>query len=312
MEMTERIAKLEVQVDAIKENVSELKEDVKDLHSRITTGNREILDKIDSMECKLEERMTASAEVSKKQHTEIEVNVQLGQVWQLGTHRLMCGDSLNSNNVNKLMNEQKADMVFTDPPYGMSLDVNYDSMFNNDLNHQKTGNRFNKVIGDDQYYSPKHILEYFNYCNEIFLWGADYYFWELPKGGSIFCWDKRINENMDKVVGNCLELCWSKSLHKKEVIRMLWSGYHGMSKDDTKQRIHPTQKPNELGKWFLDKFSKEQDLIVDLFLGSGSTIIACQKTNRICYGMELDPYYCQVIINRWEKYTGLKAELIEA
>jgi uncharacterized protein (DUF342 family) len=76
MEMTERIAKLEVQVDAIKENVSELKDDVKDLHSRITTGNREILDKIDSMECKLEERMTASAEVAKKQHTEIEVNVR--------------------------------------------------------------------------------------------------------------------------------------------------------------------------------------------------------------------------------------------
>lgn len=76
MEMAERIAKLEVQVDAIKENVSELKEDVKDLHSRITTGNREILDKIDSMECKLEERLAAAAEVAKKQHNEIEVNVR--------------------------------------------------------------------------------------------------------------------------------------------------------------------------------------------------------------------------------------------
>lgn len=76
MDMPERIAKLEVQVDAIKENVSELKEDVKDLHSRITTGNREILDKIDSMECKLEERMTAAAEVAKLQHREIEVNVR--------------------------------------------------------------------------------------------------------------------------------------------------------------------------------------------------------------------------------------------
>ena len=93
--------------------------------------------------------------------------------------------------------------------------------------------------------------------------------------------------------------------------RIKWAGIFGMEKQDTKKRHHPTQKPIELLTWFLDYFSlKDYKIVVDLYLGSGSTLIACEKTERTCYGMELDPKYCDVIIKRWEDYTGLKAEKI--
>ena len=88
----------------------------------------------------------------------------------------------------------------------------------------------------------------------------------------------------------------------------LWAGFFGLSSEDTKNRIHPTQKPVTLIEWFFERY--KGNLVIDLFLGSGSTLIACEKTNRKCYGMEIDPHYCDVIVKRWEEYTGQKAKLI--
>ena len=112
---------------------------------------------------------------------------------------------------------------------------------------------------------------------------------------------------MDKMFGSSFELCWSKSKHKREIARVLWAGYFGMGGEDTKQRVHPTQKPIDLVIWFFERYKGNK--VIDLFLGSGSTLIACEKTGRKCYGMELDPHYCDVIIKRWEDYTGKKAQL---
>lgn len=241
---------------------------------------------------------------------------RLGDIWKLGRHRLMCGDSTSIDAVDRLMDGQKADMVFTDPPYGMFLNTNYDSMFSNDKNHKKTGDRFEVVKGDHDDFNPDFIntiFAAFNYCKEIFLWGADYYVDLIPNrnDGSWVVWDKRCDEKMDKVVGNTFELCWSKAKHKRMVARILWSGHHGMHKDDTKTRVHPTQKPVELVCWFFDYYSMaDKKIIVDLFGGSGSTLIACEKTNRQARLMELDPKYCDVIVKRWEDFTGKKAELI--
>ena len=238
-----------------------------------------------------------------------------GDVWLLGNHRVMCGDSTMIDDVEKLMNGEKADMVFTDPPYGMFLDTNYDKMFSNDKNHKKTGDRFEVVKGDHADFDPdfiNNIFGLFGYCKEMFLWGADYYSEHLvdKNRGSWVCWDKRCTENMDKVMGNTFELCWSKAKHKRVVARVMWSGHHGMAKDDTKKRVHPTQKPVELIEWFFKQYPIDDAVkTVDLFLGSGSTLIACEKTNRKCYGMELDEHYCDVIINRWQNYTGKKATL---
>jgi DNA modification methylase len=239
----------------------------------------------------------------------------LGDVWLLGRHRLMCGDSTSIDAVERLMDGQKADMVFTDPPYGMFLNTNYDVMFSGDAAHKKTGKRFNAVIGDNDDFNPDFIntmFAAFDYCKEIFLWGADYYSDLIPNrnDGSWVVWDKRCADNMDKVVGNTFELCWSKTKHKRMVARILWSGHHGMAKDDTKRRVHPTQKPVELVVWFFDYYSMaDKKVVVDLFGGSGSTLIACEKTARDCRMMELDPKYCDVIIQRWQNFTGQTATL---
>ena len=238
-----------------------------------------------------------------------------GDIWLLGDHRVMCGDSTLIDDVEKLMHGGKADMVFTDPPYGMFLNTNYDKMFTKDKSHKKTGERFEQVKGDHEDFNPdfiNNIFGLFDYCKEIFLWGADYYSEHLvnKNNGSWVVWDKRCSDNMDKVVGNTFELCWSKAKHKRMVARILWSGHHGMAKDDTKKRVHPTQKPVELVSWFFDYYSlAKAHKVVDLFLGSGTTLIACEKTNRKCYGMELEPLYCDVTIERWQKYSGKQAIL---
>jgi len=236
----------------------------------------------------------------------IETDIVLGDLFEIGEHRLLCGDSTDSDAVARLMNGQKADMVFTDPPYGMFLDTNYDQMFANDKNHKKTGERFEKVKGDHNDFVPEFIntiFSCFNDTKEIFIWGADYFAELIPDriNGSWVVWDKRCDENMDKVSGNTFELCWSKQKHKRLVARILWSGHHGMHKDDTKTRVHPTQKPTQLAKWFFNQWGNDNDLVADLFLGSGSTMVAAHQLKRKCYGMELDPKYCQVIIDRMLK-----------
>ena len=236
----------------------------------------------------------------------IETDIVLGDLFEIGEHRLLCGDSTDSDSVAKLINRQKVDMVYTDPPYGMFLDTNYDQMFANDKNHKKTGQRFDKVKGDHNDFVPElinTIFACFNDTKEIFIWGADYFAELIPNRieGSWIVWDKRCDENMDKVSGNTFELCWSKQKHKRLLARILWSGHHGMYKDDTKTRVHPTQKPTELVKWFYNQWGKKNDLVADLFLGSGSTMVASHQLNRKCYGMELDPKYCQVIVDRMIK-----------
>ena len=184
-----------------------------------------------------------------------------------------------------------------------------------------TGNKYDKVIGDNEDFSPQLIntvFDNFGYCKEIFLWGADYYSDYLPNKneGSWFVWDKRSNENQDieiikqadKMFGSCFELCWSKTKHRREIARVKWAGIFGTETEFDKGRVHPTQKPIKLSSWFINKFSNENENIIDLYGGSGSTLIACEQLNRNCYMMELSPIYCQVIINRWEDYTGEKAE----
>jgi DNA modification methylase len=247
--------------------------------------------------------------------TPVEPKTKLGDIYQLGNHRLMCGDSTSIDAVEKLMDGQKADMVFTDPPYGMFLDTNYDSMFAADKSHRKTGKRFDEVVGDHEDFAPElisTIFAAFHDTDEIFIWGADYFSELLPdrKNGSWIVWDKRTNENMDKVSGNTFELCWSKQKHKRLIARILWSGHHGMQRDDTKTRVHPTQKPVELASWFFENWGKNCIVVADLFGGSGSTLIACEKTNRHAMLMELDPKYCDVIVKRWEDFTGKKAVLL--
>jgi DNA modification methylase len=202
------------------------------------------------------------------------------------------------------MNGKKADMVFTDPPYGMKLDTDYSSMKGEGM----SGTIYNKVIGDNVDFTPElinTIFACFNYCEEIFIFGADYFAELLPNKneGSWIVWDKRESEetgkNVDARFGSMFELCWSKQKHKRLIARIMWAGMMGVMDDSL--RVHPTQKPTQLPKWFFNQWGKDNDLVADLFLGSGSTMVASHQLKRKCYGMELDPKYCQVIVDRMLK-----------
>jgi len=217
----------------------------------------------------------------------------LGDLYEIGEHRLLCGDSTDSDQVAKLMNGEKADMVFTDPPYGMNLDTNYADIYKNSIANVKNQN---KIIGDDKEFNFLDFYALFEYVKEQFWWGADYYQNQLPSNGGIFVWDK-VCESMEGRIGNEFELCWSKQRHKKEIIHIKWAGFLGLQKEDGK-RQHPTQKPIRLCESFISRFSKESNLLVDPFLGSGSTMVASHQLKRKCYGMELDTKYCDVIVKR--------------
>ena len=245
-------------------------------------------------------------------------DIVLGDLFEIGEHRLLCGDSTDSDQVAKLMNGQKADMVFTDPPYGMKLNADYSgaksslSFFGE--KGVKGGKKYDNVIGDHDDFTPElinTIFACFNDCKEIFIWGADYFAELLPNknDGSWVVWDKRANGNddleadksSDKMYGSTFELCWSKNKHKRDIARVKWAGIFGTEKEFDHKRHHPTQKPSLLPQWFFNKWGKENDLIADLFLGSGSTMVASHQLKRKCYGMELDPKYCQVIVDRMKK-----------
>ena len=244
----------------------------------------------------------------------IETDIVLGDLFEIGEHRLLCGDSTDSDQVAKLMNGQKADMVFTDPPYGMKLDADYSGMKSEIFKGGIGGKKYDNVKGDHDDFTEElinTIFSCFNDCKEIFIWGADYFAELLPNknDGSWVVWDKRANGNddiaedksSDKMYGSTFELCWSKNKHKRDIARVKWAGIFGMPSQDTKGRVHPTQKPIELANWFFNKWGKDNDLVADLYLGGGTTMVASHQLKRKCYGMELDPKYCQVIVDRMRK-----------
>ena len=217
-----------------------------------------------------------------------ESRVKLGDVWQLGKHRLVCGDSTKESDVSKLMNGDKADMVFTDPPYGMNA-VSKSGVLSKKYKKD--------IIGDDD---TQIAEKSFNLINDIFKcpqvwWGANYYANIIPNSEGWIVWDKN-NGQSDQT--DC-ELAYTN-------IRSVCRLYKQAS--EKKNRVHPTQKPVSLFLWVLERFNLKPDIVLDVFLGSGSTLIACEKTNRTCYGMELDTKYCDVIIERWEQFTGQKAK----
>ena len=222
-----------------------------------------------------------------------------GQLWQLGKHRLLIGDCTVRENVERLMGGERADMVFNDPPYGMRLDTDYSGIMDR-------GKKYEAVIGDDSDWDYSRT-DFFD-CQEQFYWGADYYRNTLPTGGSWFVWDKQISDHDGlSHTGSLFELCWSKAEHKREIIKAPYFRFYGM---DTKTRLHPTQKPEKLYSWFIDKFSKESMIIVDLFAGSGTTIIAAHNLNRRCYAMEISEKYGAVILERFYTATGITPELV--
>jgi 16S rRNA G966 N2-methylase RsmD len=227
--------------------------------------------------------------------------VKRGDVWLLGNHMLMCGDSTSESDVAKLMAGQKADMVFTDPPYGVRENTMRKSAGRSKL---AKDHDFRPIIGDD---SNCTAIKSFKLCEKLgfngIWWGANYYANSLPELSSWLIWDKRDGVNSDDNADCELAWCWNKK--PARIFRHLWKGCIRAS-EKSESKVHPTQKPIALAEWCFDNYGKP-NTVIDLFLGSGSTLIACEKTNRICYGMEIDEHYCSVIIKRWQDFTGKTA-----
>ena len=243
---------------------------------------------------------------------ELEHIVQRGERYSLGDHVLMCGDSTNDDDITQLVDDASIDFILSDPPYGMKLDTDYSSMKSKLFKGKTGGAEYKEVIGDNDDFSPELIgtfFKNFGYVNEMFLFGADYFSDLIPNrnDGSWLVWDKRLDDSADKMYGSCFELIWSKNRHKRDILRYKWAGIFGMESQDTDKRIHPTQKPTTMLAGILNEWGGSANTVLDLYGGSGSTLIACEQLGKTCYMMEYDPHYCDVIIDRWETFTGQKA-----
>jgi DNA modification methylase len=225
----------------------------------------------------------------------IETDIVIGDLFEIGEHRLLCGDSTDSDAVARLMNGEKADMVFTDPPYGISI-VGNNGKVGGD-NKAKNG-VYSKVIADETTDTAK---EFYNTCislgmENFIIWGGNYFTDFLPPSMCWIVWDKENTGNFADV-----ELAWTSFDKAAKLYKWQWNGMirKGDKKIEGKTRVHPTQKPVGL---FGDIFNDfEFTTCFDAFLGSGSTMVAAHQLKRKCYGMELEPKYCQVIIDRMRK-----------
>lgn len=229
---------------------------------------------------------------------------KLGDIWQLGEHRLMCGDSTDALNINLLMDGKTADMIFTDPPYGYEYQSNM----------RTKSKKFDVLKNDDK------ILEFMPAIKDIckgfiFIcttWKVldkwlplfnKYYdltnmiIWDKGGGGigdleHTFSTDYEIilcSNNGAKITGKRIGSVWN------------------VPKDNASDYVHATQKPVKLSAIAIENTTNKNGVVLDIFGGSGSTLIACEQLNRKCYCMELDPKYCDVIVKRWETFTGKKA-----
>jgi len=227
---------------------------------------------------------------------EIPITV-LGDLYEIGEHRLLCGDSTCSDTVAKLMNGEKADVMVTDPPYGINLNTDYSKM-------GSTTTKYDKIKGDDSEFDLKDVIS-ISGTKEQYIWGGDYFVNSLDwMSGTQIIWAKRHSEEENKVFGSAFESLWVSYKCKKVIFFI-----RPINQSSERLGEHPTQKPIECMSRCIE-MSKLKGVIYDSFLGSGSTMVASHQLKRKCYGMELDPKYCDVIVNRMMKLDeSLKVKL---
>ena len=250
---------------------------------------------------------------------EVETKCKLGDIWQLGNHRLMCGDSTSITDVEKLMDGAKADMVFTDPPYN----VDYSNADRPKASKTNLGRIKNDKMDDESFYN--FLVKVYKNLDLSTKENASFYIWYASKETIPFykaLLETSIQLNQQIIWKKPMLLGRSKYQWAHEPCIFAIKGSPYFTEDRTKttvwdfggydksKNVHPTQKPLFLSTEGLSNSSKKGDLILDLFGGSGSTLIACEQLDRKCYMMELEPHYCDVIIQRWENFTDKKAVLL--
>jgi DNA modification methylase len=261
----------------------------------------------------------AHPEVTEDEVPEVPVDAitKLGDLWLLGEHRVLCGDSTSEADVSRLMNGEKADMVFTDPPYG----VNYDGGHATDKRREKLKNDNSTLIYDD---SVPNMFRHSKDEAALYLWFAATKSLQVLQVLQVLqannyvirswlIWNK--NQAQFGAIGAQYKQKHEPCLYCfKKGQSPYWNGPNNEVSvwDEKRSRInefHPTQKPVELSGRALANSCPASGLVLDLFLGSGATLIGAEQTKRKCYGMEISPNYCDVIVKRWENLTGKKATL---
>ena len=253
-------------------------------------------------------------EVNAYERAKSKTKIKQGEIYLLGDHRLLCGDATEKGDVEALMGQQTADMVLTDPPYNMNFTGSVHSDGSKSYNAQ-----YNNIKNDNN--SEKNEEIFINKFTDIireYNKGSFYIFYYRLGAHKI------INELKENYHGTII---WKKNNHtlsNSDYMSLYEPVIYGWTKEHNfygskrnfdvweiertqKNELHPTMKPIEVCSKAIKNSSKQNEIVLDLFGGSGSTLIACEQLNRKCFMIEIDPVYCQVIINRWEKYTGKKA-----
>jgi ParB-like chromosome segregation protein Spo0J len=257
-----------------------------------------------------------------------EAITQRGDVWVLGDHRLICGDATSREDLTRLLGGAEVQMVYTDPPYGVEI-VNTDGKVSSglppgpalrgkvggDKAFGKVGNIHNgmkakpiieantyaPIIGDD---STETAIKSYQLCASLkpvpvlIFWGGNYYASALPDSSCWIVWDK---DNGQSFFADA-ELAWTNQKTAVRICKHQWNGLIKASERGQK-RVHPTQKPVAVAEWCFERYGKQGDNVLDLFGGSGSTLIACEKQHRRCFMSEMAEHYVDVIIRRWQEFT---------
>ena len=232
-------------------------------------------------------------------------HVTQGDIWKLGNHKLMCGDSTSADDVGRLMDGEKADLCVTDPPYGINIVNDKGKVGAENLAKNR---KYPKVIADDSTDTAEKAYQILkDKSKKMIIWGGNYFTRFLDFSDGWIIWDKRGDMPSNNFADG--EMAWCSFHTPVRIYRQIWNGMIREGKEE-RERVHPTQKPVHMISRIIEDFSNQDDLVVDIFGGSGTTLIACEEMERKCRMMELDPIYCQVIINRWEALTGKSAEKI--
>ena len=229
--------------------------------------------------------------------------VNSGDLWMLGEHRLLCGDSTKREDVERVMGGEKADIVLADPPYRTLKIFDDRGRCLKNAHGVAKAKVYGEFDGHITFALPA-LLDALGGIPKMFvLWGGNYFADCLPITTSWICWDKSFD---GQSIYSDFELAWSNLGCPARIFHHRWQG---MIRDGEKiERQHPTQKPVELYHWILDKVTSPK-IVSELFIGSGSTMVACEQLKRKCWGIEISPAYCAVTIQRMAD-MGIKPERI--
>jgi len=239
----------------------------------------------------------AEPQIDRAEELREQWGVEVGQLWACGEHRVICGDCTDKAVVERLMKDQRIDAILTDPPYGIGMDHMLHALSGVQTGRAWAPHRsYRDTHWDHQPPAADHLASLLLLAPHSIIWGG--HFFTLPPTRCYLVWDKETGNNK---YADC-ELAWTNLNKPVRLIRHLWKGM--LRANGEERGPHPAQKPVAVMEWALQQFPDEPRHVLDVYLGSGTTLIACENLGRICYGCELDPGYTAVTLERWSTLTS--------